>query len=168
MKHLNRQALNCYLLDLRSPIRQVLPLWAMNTMYNKEKVAKCASVPRGIKRARSPSWPRKDETDTGALSSAERPCLLGRSATSSAPAVISYTADMRMVTQRMVCDGRHPWLSIPVCRWSEGTFSREFCFESVSSKGQMPPVDWLLSRWDTAFSESLLVLLQISFSDAYI
>lgn len=31
-----------------------------------------------------------------------------------------------------------------------------------------PPVDWLLSRWDPASSESRLVLLQINVSEAHI
>lgn len=77
---------------------------------------------------------------------------------------------MLMVTQGIVVsDGYGLRLGVlALLMTHKGTFSSEFCFERVSRKGQIPPVGWLLSRWDPASSESLLVLLQINFSDAYI
>lgn len=45
MKHFDHQALNCViLLDLHSPVRQVLPLWVKNKIYNEREVGKRTRV----------------------------------------------------------------------------------------------------------------------------
>lgn len=99
----------------------------------------------------------------------QRPSPLGTSAVSSAHGhSLLHFWHLPMVTQ-----GSNVMMHIAFDWMFWFADNSKACFPESSALrewagGQIAPVDWLLSRWDTAASESLLVLLQISFSDIYL